>query len=118
MLRRKFSENGLRDNSRPKHLPQVAAAAQLPIVQRFLEEIWAFQGTTTEFNYEENNSLRLDAFTEPAGLHSADPGPCFLIGGIAFCIYVLLRALASLYTADTEEGEAYKTIEQSTHNRP
>ena len=46
------------------------------------------------------------------------PGPGFLIGGIVFCIYVLLRALAYLPTADTEEGEAYKSDEQTTHNRP
>jgi len=43
------------------------------------------------------------------------PGPGFLIGGIAFCIYVLLRALASLPTADTKEGEDNNTGEQSTH---
>jgi hypothetical protein len=46
------------------------------------------------------------------------PGPGFLIGGIAFCAYVLLKALLFPPAADTEEGMAHKASEQSKQNRP
>jgi len=46
------------------------------------------------------------------------PGPGFLIGGIAFCAYVLLKALLFPPAADTEGGSAHKNGEQSKQNRP
>lgn len=46
------------------------------------------------------------------------PGPGFLIGTIGMIIYFILKALASLPDADTEEGRAHKASEQSKQNRP